>query len=244
MADFSQKAPGGDYRLGTMESALTTHFVPKPRDFEIVDVEVRCDALMEYVDAYFSRMEGDMFLQGGGSSLSLTRAELASYVRTLIASRIRHSTRGVREGTPPPVVAHHESFVLVPPFIAEALENIGKVRLDSVGIDLIPKEMFQQEELLTRDQMHAVSRQLELMKRFGYIFAIGYRRDDRGDESFMSLQCVDGMVRSHTDTATTIKAVFAYFLGMVQVRVLLGHRIEYCHFDEAKTLIWDLAARY
>lgn len=242
MTEFGHKIP--EYKPGMLENAVSDQFTPGAAPYEVVQVTLDVRGLTPYVDALYERMQADLGLQGGGATIDLSYEEMMLYVKTLLSSRIRYSVGWGRGQGREPVVKYNDASLVVPVFLAEVLENVGRVILDSVGIELVPVDPYKNDELLDVDQFRAVCRKLRRLERFGWVFAKAYKRKAEGDASFMSMQCVDGMVRSHTDRTPLVKAVFAYFLGMVQTRILLGHRIEYCHYSEANTLMLELTARY
>lgn len=100
--------------------------------------------------------------------------------------------------------------------------------LDSVDSD--EDEDFDPSKILwcSNEEMHAISNNMSILKRFGFVFADEpFNRNREGDFGFMSMQVVEERVMSHNDTAAPVVAVLASVVSLTQVQQVLLPRVDY-----------------
>lgn len=204
-------------------AAGSERLVAMPDGERIVPVTINLgEAFDDWVKTYIQTAQSHVLARGG--TLFVDDIKFAMYVRTLIWSRVAY-VNGRR-----PVV-HPTDLIRVPTFLHVALQGIGRVLTEEVGIVFEPAIDESIDGLLTADEMIDVSSKLAPLEWVGYTMAIGYDRDKKGSYDLMAMQYIQETIRNgvygHDRTAAIAFAPVAYFLGLRQVTSLLGERIKY-----------------
>jgi len=232
----TSKANAGE--VPSQLQSVANRIVPRPVDIVEEPVTINLGVAFDtLVIEFYSYARATLLAHGG--ELTFTSEEYSSYVRTLIASRVNYVNKRR-------YVVDPTDRIVVPTIVNMALAAIGRVEVEGVGVIFIPAYVTQENELLTYDQMVAISNQLEPLKYMGFQFAYGYERDRRGAFDLMSQQYVENHekgpgVYSHNRTPSGAFSPLAFMLGLRQLHMLLGARVVYSDPESLLTAVRQLA---
>jgi len=218
-------------------AAGSERLVAMPDGERIVPVTINLgEAFDDWVVSYIRGAIAMVASRGG--VLNVDELTFQKYVKTLIVSRVAHVNHAR-------VIVYPTDPIRVPTFIHVALQGIGYVKTEDVGIDFTPVIDVPSDELLNAAEMADVSMALAPLEWAGYTLAYGYDRDIKGSYDLMAMQYVQETIRNgvygHDRTAAIAFAPVAYFLGLRQVTSLLGERIKYADEVTLSTRLRTLA---
>lgn len=232
----------------------TDKFAPsRARTDEVAVVINLGEAFDEYLRMYYRRLTAAVDHKGG--RLSFSGEDFRRYIVTLLDSRVKHVMR--YKGAPRPIV-HHNTDAAVPTLVEKALSSIGKVKLNDVGITLVPAFTPEEDELLSITQFNEMTMELQTVMANGFTYGdVAYDRKPEGAPDLMVMQYLQNGLRdvepapygrraepgvySH-EAKSPAFAPMAFLLGLRQMQSLLGARIFYADTSAFEEHLVNLAA--
>lgn len=201
----------------------------------VITIRLESEIMNSYVEEVVAELATVQQIQNGVNII--TEDELRAYIQALIVSRVDYVTKGK-------ALVHPTDSIFVPSFVSLALTQIGNCEDKDGCIYLHPEvdgEALFNGEPVNRAFMERISRALRVYTRLGLEGTPGYSRDKNGDYTAMMIHVLDGMIRSHEDSAPPAQALVAGFLNLLQTENLFYPKIVYGSVNTYKAHVTKVA---
>lgn len=181
-----------------------------------------------------------------GGHDKITGPKVTRYLNTLLFLRICMVTR---DNARQPYM-DSVPFPVVPAFFSVFLENIGIVKDELLGIELVPEFQSsptseeESEDLTTKmtvAEFTAFSQLLTRFSRGGFEYADRLPRDTRGSWDMMSMQFLGDHIMHHDGKSSAFAAMFASMYNQVWLSTLIVPRVSYGPTIRFRGLVRKLA---
>lgn len=207
---------------------------PVPLKFEKISVEIN---LMNDVFVDLARYQYYQFLdhvQANGGTLGFEMDEWTRYLQTIVIERVKNVCH-----TPKRLFGIRES-IRIPALLDVLIKRIGKVKDDTIGLEIWPSIDPVKYKTLTREEMFEVSGKLGLLERFyGFAFSDAFPRELKGDWHFMTMSVIqDHVLATSIEKAHGVNALLAsVVLYETVVAEMLSLRCSYGPVGAMKSML-------
>jgi len=204
--------------------------VPVP--LEMVEVRISYGAVFhDYTEELYNQYSYE-YAQGG-RDLMFSVSDLHKYVKILLSQRILR-VRGKR------CKVRSDYGHAVPAMLAVLLEMIGTCTDSNLGVQLVPVagDHLQVEDINDEDFLfvNQMSSKLNVLKKFGFVFALGVPSPLTGDFEFMSFEVINDIVMHSSDQKPRAYAVAVAMVKMVGLASFLGRASYRSNYGDIRTM--------
>lgn len=210
-------------------------FAVGPAQFDRVQAKflVTEGALKDYAEALVDNLNATTLVRGDG----FTTDQMVKYLNTLLYLRILtvnhdHLRHSWLDQVPYPTV---------PAFFAVFLENVGVVRDQTLGIEIVPEFGGSAEDVLEPQEFKHFSYELARFGKAGLEYATALPRSVEGSWDLMTMQLIQGEIRNQDGKAHVVYALLASLYTQTITEGVLLPRVTYGRVDRFRGLVAELA---
>lgn len=223
--------------VGQLRDQITEKFgTPQSDDFIRVSVSIQPGTMVEdYTQALSLELLRIMKLRGLSEEGTFDAGMIRSYLITLVWLRVRWVN-----GTFPQQYKSIRKTVQVPLLWYALLLQIGEAMDKTYGIRFTPKMEIEDSDLLSSEEMRALSDRFYVMESLGFRVESGVPQDTTGELGFMVMSHIDNKIVSYREEHP-VHAFLASFMVMEKLDKVVGvERVRYGYVDAYATAVRDL----
>lgn len=203
---------------------------PDSMDWRTVSVKVDVELVASFTERFHALASGEYYAMYH-REWDVSAEMIRKYITTLFVNRIRY-VRGERHN-----IRARDSAV-VPALFGLALSQIGVVRLQDFGLEIMPDCDVKDESCLSLDEFRAVTLKLMVLRKLGCVcLDQAFETSKEGEPELMIMQVVKDEVVCHNNTPTPTHALICAFLGLKQVQSFLNPLIRYGNVRELTSYV-------
>lgn len=190
-------------------------------------------ALRDYAEALVDNLNATTLVRGGGFDTD----QMVKYLNTLLHLRILTVNRNNARSR----WLDRVPYPTVPAFFAVFLENVGIVRDQTLGIEIVPEFGGSTEDVLEPQEFQRLSYELARFDKAGFEYASTLPRGINGSWDLMTMQLIQGEIRNQDGKAHVVYALLGSLYTQSITEGVLLPRVTYGRVDRFRGLVAQLA---